>query len=302
MGCVNSTNTAVQPLKADEVNGDEDKMESKLSGRGDSAVSKATTDSGVVMENSETPGEIPGAVPRTLPPLTSESIRESEVARITQEDMLLRYSEVTERQKSSVILEELLNQGIITKEQPREKGSRAGEAYSITLDDGEGVRRRPPARLESLKVKKAQCVHSREALEKKIRLAAERRKLKENELKMRLRTKSACVRVPCTASTAEDEDTPLTPLPPRHPRWTREDAEGGEWVREDRGDGRECEEEVKKVGKRERREEEVDHREEGIEREGEEEEEVTKVSSFTALAELESDFSFQHAEDKEEVF
>lgn len=145
----------------------QDGLESKLSSRGDSAVSKGTTDSGVVMDNSEIPGEIPGAVPRTLPPLTSESVRASEVDRIIQDgeyitqpdssccreipgpktlvvylfivcfflsDMLLRDSEATKRQKSSVILEELLNQGIIPKEQPREKGSRTGEAYSITVN------------------------------------------------------------------------------------------------------------------------------------------------------------------------
>lgn len=45
------------------------------------------------------------------------------------------------------------------------------------LDDNEGARRRPPARLESLKVKKAQKLHTREELEEKIRLAEERRKV-----------------------------------------------------------------------------------------------------------------------------
>lgn len=45
------------------------------------------------------------------------------------------------------------------------------------LDDNEGARRRPPARLESLKVKKAQKLHTREEFEEKIRLAEERRKV-----------------------------------------------------------------------------------------------------------------------------
>lgn len=53
----------------------QDETGSKLDGRGDSAVSKGTTDSGVVMENVEMP-VIPGAVPRKLPPLTG--VRESE--------------------------------------------------------------------------------------------------------------------------------------------------------------------------------------------------------------------------------
>uniref|UniRef100_I3J2P7 Uncharacterized protein n=1 Tax=Oreochromis niloticus TaxID=8128 RepID=I3J2P7_ORENI len=141
---------------------------------------------------------------------------------------------------SHKILEELLNQGIIPKEQHREKSSRVGEAYSIMLDDNEGARRRPPARLESLKMKKAQILHTREELEEKIRLAEERRK-------------------------------------------------------------------VKKAGKRERREEGGDHRGEAAEREvesseKEEEEEMTQVEEFTASGELECDSSFQHADDKEEVF
>lgn len=42
---------------------------SKHGGRGDSAVSKGTTDSGVVMEGGEVP-VLPGTVPRRLPPLT----------------------------------------------------------------------------------------------------------------------------------------------------------------------------------------------------------------------------------------
>ncbi|KAL3983841.1 transcription regulator BACH [Sarotherodon galilaeus] len=295
MGCLNSTITAVQTLT---VNEDEDDTGSKLSGRGDSAVSKGTADSGVVMENR---GDIPGAVPRTLPPLTSESIREN---------VLLRDNEITERQNSHKILEELLNQGIIPKEQHREKSSRVGEAYSIMLDDNEGARRRPPARLESLKMKKAQILHTREELEEKIQLAEERRKLKEDKLKMRLRTKSARVRVPATiSSTEKDEDASITPvetLAAPHPSQVmREAAEGGEWM--DGDDNRGCEEEVKKAGKRERREEGGDHRGEAAEREvesseKEEEEEMTQVEEFTASGELECDSSFQHADDKEEVF
>lgn len=45
------------------------------------------------------------------------------------------------------------------------------------LDDTAGVRRRPPARLESLRAKKEQSLPSREEIEEKIRLAEERRKV-----------------------------------------------------------------------------------------------------------------------------
>lgn len=48
-------------------------------------------------------------------------------------DVPLWDNEITERQKSHKILEELLNQGIIPKEQHREKSSRVGEAYSIMV-------------------------------------------------------------------------------------------------------------------------------------------------------------------------
>lgn len=60
----------------------EDETGSKLDGRGDSAVSKGTADSGVVMEDRQTT-LLPGEVPRKLPPLTS--VRESEVDRVTQD-------------------------------------------------------------------------------------------------------------------------------------------------------------------------------------------------------------------------
>lgn len=56
---------------------------SKRRSCGDSAVSKGTTDSGVVLER-DVP-MLPGAVPRKLPPLTSEWITESEeAARMTR--------------------------------------------------------------------------------------------------------------------------------------------------------------------------------------------------------------------------
>ncbi|XP_029918819.1 stathmin domain-containing protein 1 [Myripristis murdjan] len=203
MGCGSSKTTAVQPVRSGELEGDEETA-SKHGGRGDSAVSKGTTDSGVVMENKEI-SMLPGAVPMKLPPLTASP------------GLLRRDSPVAERPKSSEILEQLLNQGIIPVGQPRESGSKAGEAYNIMLDDGEVPKRRPPARLESLKARKEQVPNSREAIDQKMRLAEERRKLREEDLKMRLRTKSAHVRGPAPSSTftpVEELQKPLTPEPP----------------------------------------------------------------------------------------
>lgn len=62
----------------------QDVTRSKVDVRGDSAVSKGTTDSGVVMENNRDIPLLPGAVPRKLPPLTSQCVRESVVDVITQ--------------------------------------------------------------------------------------------------------------------------------------------------------------------------------------------------------------------------
>ncbi|KAM7384265.1 hypothetical protein PAMA_011555 [Pampus argenteus] len=239
-----------------------------------------------------------------------------------------------ERLNSSEILEELLDQGIIPLGQTREKGSRAGEAYNIVLDDREGVRRRPPARLESLKAKK-EHLPSREEIEEKIRLAEERRKLREDKLKTRLRTKSAHVRGPApTSSTKEDEEATITPVEPLQSPLTpdptpgpllysqnvREAAEGGECVREARGDGIENKEMTtagKKEGIDEGGEESRDDNGEGrgdterisehgdgVQREEEwtQVEELNAGQHLSASGELESDSSFQHAENKEEVF
>ncbi|XP_034561579.1 stathmin domain-containing protein 1 [Notolabrus celidotus] len=196
MGCGSSSNTKVRPLTPEAVKRDGDETSSRLDGRGDSAVSKVTTDSGVVMDNIT---ELFGAVPRKLPPLMC--VKESDTGLLQQE------STMQKRKNSNAILEELLLQGIIPAGQSREKGNGAGEAYSIMLSDSEGVMRRPPARLESLKAKKEKNLPSKEEIEERIRLANERRKSKEIELKTRLRSKSARVRGPApTSSTNQEED------------------------------------------------------------------------------------------------
>ncbi|KAM7373186.1 hypothetical protein PAMP_008059 [Pampus punctatissimus] len=290
MGCGSSTDTTVQPLRPDQVNGDEDETGSKHDGRGDSAVSKGTTDSGVVMEHREVP-VLPGAVPRKVPPLTF--VRESEADTVTQDTdsgLLQQESTMQERLNSSEILEELLNQGIIPLDQTKEKGSRAGEAYNIML--------------------------------------------REDKLKTRLRTKSAHVRGPApTTSTKEEEEATLTPVEPLQSPLTpdptpgpllysqnvREAREGGDCVREARGDGIESKEVTtagKKEGSDEGGGESRDDNGEGrggterISEHGDRaqrEEEWTQVEELnagqllSALGELESDSSFQHAENKEEV-
>ncbi|TWW65271.1 hypothetical protein D4764_21G0001710 [Takifugu flavidus] len=202
MGCSWSSETSVQALRAADVKGSEDETGFKLDGRGDSAVSKGTADSGVVIEDGHV-SALPGVVPGK-PNLTS--VTDGVLDRNRQDDIQLQSSE---------ILEELENEGIIPVGQ---RDSVAGEAYSIMLDDGEAVRRRPPARLESLKAARKQSLPSREKCEEKMRLVEERRKLRENEIKTRLRAKSARVRVPApTIISDADEDATNAPV-----AWTDE--------------------------------------------------------------------------------
>ncbi|XP_029976961.1 stathmin domain-containing protein 1 [Salarias fasciatus] len=278
------------------------------------------------MENREAPA-LPGAVPAKLPPLTSESVRESEADRVTQDGLLQKESAAQERLKSSEILEELLNEGIIPVEPARGTNSRAGEAYSIMLDDSEEVRRRPPARLESLRVKKTQSVHNKEEIDEKMRQVEERRKSREDELKTRLRTKSALVRRPAPVPTTEEEggatltfveplQSPLSPDPPRGPQVYGQitggaaEEEEEESCREAASDGRQHEAKTRrsdaKAGQSRADQGETAKRE--GEEEQNEKEELTRVEEFRADKvvstswELESDSSFQQAEDKDEIF
>ncbi|XP_016403656.1 stathmin domain-containing protein 1-like isoform X1 [Sinocyclocheilus rhinocerous] len=190
MGCGSSKITVVEPVKPSSLNGNETEtlefVVAQGGSRGDSAVSKMTTDSGVSLDAAE-PSVLPGSVPRVLPPLQAQS---PGLAQQTEE-----------RPESGEILEQLLVQGIIPA-QPRQGGS--GEAYNIMMDDVGKPRRRPPARLESLKLCKEQEVTRKEDIEMKMRQVEERRKEKEEDLKHRLRIKSARPRVAAPV-TAEGE-------------------------------------------------------------------------------------------------
>ncbi|KAI5622793.1 stathmin domain-containing protein 1, partial [Silurus asotus] len=156
--------------------------------RGDSAVSKNTTDSGVVLEAGETIG-LPRTVNRILPPLQAQSPRQSQ------------------RPESSLILEQLLSQGIIPA---KSRVTDSGAAYSIMLADS---RRKPPPRLESLKIHKEQDVARKEDIDEKMRKVEERRKIREEELRNRLRLKSARPRGAALTGVGE-ESTPEVDSPP----------------------------------------------------------------------------------------
>ncbi|XP_062846609.1 stathmin domain-containing protein 1 [Trichomycterus rosablanca] len=168
MGCGISKITAVEPVKPDT----KENVPVRDSPRGDSAVSKITTDSGVGLDTGETT-LLPGAVPRILPPLRARS------PVLTSEN---------QRPDSSVIIEQLLSQGIIPA-QSRVGGS--GEAYNIMLDDAGRPTRRPPPRLETLKINKEREITRKEDIDERMRQVEERRKVREEGLLNRLRAKSA---------------------------------------------------------------------------------------------------------------
>ncbi|TRZ01700.1 hypothetical protein DNTS_003586 [Danionella cerebrum] len=182
MGCGSSKITVVQPVKPSSLDGNErETLEGVMvqgGARGDSAVSKMTSDSGVSLDTAG----LPGSVPRLLPPIAVQS------------PGLVHQSEP--RVDSNEILGQLLDQGIIPA-QTKHGGS--GQAYHITMMDDSGKpRSRPPARLESLKIKKEQENLKKEDIDIKMRQVEERRKEREEDLKRRLRVKSARPRLPVT--------------------------------------------------------------------------------------------------------
>uniref|UniRef100_W5MGW2 Stathmin domain containing 1 n=1 Tax=Lepisosteus oculatus TaxID=7918 RepID=W5MGW2_LEPOC len=153
--------------------------------RGHSAVSKHTTDSGLGLDSEGT--NLPGTVPRKLPPLRGKNYRCCWEIVLAAESPGLSL-EPKERQKSSDILQELLSMGII-QSQPRVV--RNGEAYDVRVDCSDNQVRGPPPRLESLKAKREQTIVCKEDIDKKMKAVEERRKTREEELKSRLCTKSA---------------------------------------------------------------------------------------------------------------
>nr|XP_003927375.2 stathmin domain-containing protein 1 [Saimiri boliviensis boliviensis] len=93
--------------------------------------------------------------------------------------------EIRERQKSSDILEELIVQGII---QSHSKVLRNGESYDVMVNMTEKPLRKPPARLKKLKIKKQEKDFTMSDIEKKMEVAEECRKPKEEEIRKRLQS------------------------------------------------------------------------------------------------------------------
>nr|XP_033791056.1 stathmin domain-containing protein 1 [Geotrypetes seraphini] len=168
--------------------------------RDGSALSKGTMDSGVGLEDEPALGDVPGAVTSML------SVRGSKNA-VNAGSMLFgdglnnKYGNLQERERqtSSDILKELMLQGIIQSET---RFVRNGEAYDVMVETSEKPLRKPPVKLEKLKIKKKKkTTLTREDIENKMKAAEERRKVKEEALKKRLRSER-----PFPASTLQSID------------------------------------------------------------------------------------------------
>ncbi|TSK31347.1 Stathmin domain-containing protein 1 [Bagarius yarrelli] len=199
MGCGSSRITVVEPAKSGGPDTTTEIEPLHGSPRGDSAISKNTTDSGVGLETGDA-SVPPRTVSRILLPLRAQS------PGLNQE---------SQRPESSVILEQLLSQGIIPAQN---RVAASGEAYNIMLAEGEVPKKRPPPRLESLKIRKEQEVTRKEDLDEKMRQVEERRKIREEELRNRLRVKSARPRGAALANFEKEMEPEVeSPLSPHIP-------------------------------------------------------------------------------------
>ncbi|KAG9479215.1 hypothetical protein GDO78_012736, partial [Eleutherodactylus coqui] len=147
--------------------------------RDGSAFSKGTLDSGVGLDEEGAGSHIPGTVAETV-------FSPRRVISLNNDISALNGEAVTrERQTSSDILEELMSEGIL---QSQSKVVKNGEAYNVLVDTPGKPLRKPPAKLEKLKIIKTNDKSlTKEDIEAKMKAAEERRKTKEEELKKRLR-------------------------------------------------------------------------------------------------------------------
>ncbi|XP_030045069.1 stathmin domain-containing protein 1, partial [Microcaecilia unicolor] len=183
MGCSESTavRTTGDPRsgrnrgKKPKVNHDSFRRQVGPSVRDGSALSTGTMDSGVGLEDEPAIGDIPGIVTCVLPARESEQAVSAD-AMLFGDGLINKYGNVQERERqtSNDILKELMLQGII---QSQTRFVRNGEAYDVMVETLEKPLKKPPAKLEKLKIKKKKKkTLTREDIENKMKAAEERRK------------------------------------------------------------------------------------------------------------------------------
>ncbi|KAM9095407.1 stathmin domain-containing protein 1 [Sarcophilus harrisii] len=142
-------------------------------------------DGGFGIEDDVLMGSLPGTIPENSPSLDE---RNKEVNTEPVINGLIGTSQQLqnrERPKSSDILEELIIQGII---QSQSKVFRNGESYNVMVNTDEKPLRKPPARLEKLKTQRETNGFTIKNIEDKMKAADERKKVKGEEMKKRLRS------------------------------------------------------------------------------------------------------------------
>ncbi|XP_004693342.1 PREDICTED: stathmin domain-containing protein 1 [Condylura cristata] len=155
-------------------------------------------------------GSLPGTIPECSP---CPSERNEKVNSDLVTNGLIHKSqplENGERQKSSDILEELITQGII---QSHNKVFRNGESFDLNVSPTETPLRKPPARLEKLKLRKEVKLFTMKDTDEKMQVAEERRKIKEEEIRKRLHSDQL---LPPTLHSDSAELRPEAPLAKGH--------------------------------------------------------------------------------------
>ncbi|XP_044514069.1 stathmin domain-containing protein 1 [Gracilinanus agilis] len=173
-----------------------------------SARPRSTTDSGVGLEERVLMESLPGTIPENSLSLDERNEEVNTEPVISGLINTSQHLQSQERLKSSDILEELIIQGII---QSQSKVFRNGESYNVMMNMDEKPLRKPPARLEKLKTKRETNGFTIKNIEEKMKAADERRKVKGEEMKKRLRSDRPLPPI-VRSSTAvlSEDDTPFT--------------------------------------------------------------------------------------------
>ncbi|XP_068948506.1 stathmin domain-containing protein 1 isoform X3 [Petaurus breviceps papuanus] len=164
-------------------------------------------DSRFELEDGVLMGSLPGTILENSPSLDKRNEEVNTEPIINGLIGTSQHLQSQERPKSSDILEELIIQGII---QSQSKVFRNGESYNVMVSMDEKPLRKPPARLEKLKTKRETNGFTIKNIEEKMKAADERRKVKGEEMKKRLRNDRPLPPiVPSSMTGLSEDDTPF---------------------------------------------------------------------------------------------
>ncbi|XP_062952275.1 stathmin domain-containing protein 1 [Cynocephalus volans] len=152
----------------------------------EAALPKDTVDNAECLEQQTQVGSLPGTILESSPSPGERNRRAN--SDLVTKGLINKPQplENRERQKSSDILEELIVQGII---QNPSKIFRNGESYDVMVSTTEKPLRKPPARLEKLKIRKEVKDFTVQDIEEKMQATVqERRKVTKEEIRKRLQS------------------------------------------------------------------------------------------------------------------